>query len=96
MSGAPAGRVLTNPAEDMARLHNAAVAANQLMIWAVYRNPADAPGRCVLRPFLGATPLMACVVADTVEELAGHCRRLGLTRLPRSPGDEPQIVETWL
>jgi hypothetical protein len=41
-------------------------------------------------------PTGETLIADTVEELRAQMIRQGLYCLPRQPGDEEQIVESWL
>lgn len=69
-------------------------ANGSLTIWVVYDNPTDYPGRFVARKWLADTPTQELRLADSLEEL----RQLlpdGLCCLPRSPVDDPKIVETW-
>jgi hypothetical protein len=70
--------------------------ANVLTIWAIYHNPTDHPGKFVARKFLGEKPTTECQIGDSLEDLRMEMRRMGLAFFPRMPGDEPQIVETWL
>jgi hypothetical protein len=69
---------------------------SQLENWTVYDNPEDFPGQIVVRKFLNDQP------TSDVEAFADleSCRRAfelrGLYRIPRSDGDAPVIVETWL
>jgi len=72
-----------------------------LVMWTVYRHPADYPGKIVARKFeiqrRGATIATDDVlIEDTLEQVRRKLAQRGLTPLTRSPGDEPQIVETWL
>ena len=62
----------------------------------VYFNPSDYPGKYVLREFVGMTPMPACVVKDTLEEI--HAL------LPKNPNlfnlgpdaIDPVIIEVWI
>jgi hypothetical protein len=70
-----------------------------LRIWTIYDHPKDQPDQFVARLWLVGdgklTPTNEMFVADTIEEL----HRLlpsGLNMIPRSPDDDPVIVETWL
>jgi hypothetical protein len=73
----------------------------------VYDNPTDFPGKIVLRrstvymsPAEGSTVVVSPeqVTFDTLDEARHWIRQTypHLTVLSRHPGDEPQIVETWL
>ncbi|PWC64010.1 hypothetical protein TSH7_10050 [Azospirillum sp. TSH7] len=78
--------------------HNAALEAGDLLIWTIYDNPSDAPGRFVLRPFSsrnGQPDTWACT-SKTAEALRELMQRLGLTCMPRQNGDDPVILESWL
>jgi hypothetical protein len=66
-----------------------------LQLWVIYENPADFPGRVVARRWLLDSPTKEYFVGDTVEEVAAMLPR-GLFKLPRSPIDDPCIVETWI
>jgi hypothetical protein len=72
-----------------------------LAMWTVYKNPSDYPGKFVARRFdvdaSGPKPSASIIVMDDLEKLRDVLEfELGLVKLMRSPGDEPQIVETWL
>ena len=71
-----------------------------LETYTVYRNPADYPGRYVVRRFVCAagrpipdpTPVsVSTSLTDARNAIPGR-----LVRFPRDPTDEPAIVETWL
>lgn len=66
-----------------------------LELWTVYDNPIDLPGRFVARKWLLDQPTSEVLQDKTLEGLRGKLPR-GLTRLERSPQDEPKIVETWI
>jgi hypothetical protein len=72
-----------------------------LAMWTVYDNPRDYPGKYVARRFdvgaSGPKPSASIIVMDDLEKLRDVLQfEMGLVKLMRSPGDEPQIVETWL
>lgn len=73
---------------------------NELSIWTVYKDPADYPGKYVARRFLitggGSHATPEVVINDSLEVIQGVMTDRGLTKLPRSPGDERQIVESWI
>jgi hypothetical protein len=79
--------------------HNA---GDTLWIYTIYDRPRDYPDRVVVRPWvvvpgsLEAVPLKICRTYETVEQAREACRRFGLYKLDRQPGDDPCIVETWL
>jgi hypothetical protein len=87
--------------EDMAQVIRGAEQQGHLLMWTIYDKPLDRPDSFVMRPFAiipGETeprPLACCLVANRVEYLRERCEEFGLGRLPRSPQDEPQIVEIW-
>lgn len=68
----------------------------------IYARPRDLP----MVPFVvraqtvhrcGAiVPHRECHVFQTLGEAREHCERLGLFQMARDPGDEPQIVESWM
>lgn len=72
---------------------------SDLTVWTVYVNPADYPGKWVLRGFdVGSGGLRRreeCTVADSLEMIRAQLP-LGLVRLDRAPGDDPVIYESWV
>lgn len=74
------------------------MSAPGLWMRVVYRSPADYPGRFVLRLWEvdgeGPHPRDA-IVADSLDEIRASLPG-GLTRIARSPDDDPVIVETWI
>ena len=72
-----------------------------LVLWTIYRSPADFPNvpyvlrSWVVGPGGSLADAGALGFADTLWEARSYLPE-GLTHVPRSPGDEPQIVETWL
>jgi hypothetical protein len=82
--------------------------AAPVCLYAIYDSPRDFPNHVVVRiwqagPEGGLTPLPEVLKFDitamghrvAMSAARGHCRRAGLTFLPRSKGDDPVIVETW-
>lgn len=75
-----------------------------LKLYTIYRNPLDHPKKIVVREWhvigAGAEPLNSgnAWLFETVEQARAHVRKVlpGAERLPRSDGDEPQILETWI
>jgi hypothetical protein len=69
-----------------------------LSMFTVYHNPWDYPGKYVVRRHAvsrhGSVPREVVAVADTLEEARRPLRHLHC--LGREPGDESQIVETWI
>ena len=80
-------------------------------IWTITKNPSDAVEQqkqlgladvdiFVLRPHVvgegWTTPLAWCKASTSLEELQARLREKGLNCIPRSPGDDPVIVECWL
>lgn len=70
--------------------------------WTIYYNPSDLPGHYVVRRFdimQGETepvPALQYHYAGVSLEGARESLPPGLTPIPRSPADDPAIVETWL
>jgi hypothetical protein len=69
-----------------------------LPMWTIYASPLDHPGRFVVRRWLVAhtpVPDRTCEVYATLADARAAVPR-GLVRMPRSPGDDPCIVGSWL
>lgn len=66
-----------------------------LELWTVYDSPNDLPGRFVARKWLLDQPTSELLQDKTLDELRVKLPP-GLTRLERSPQDDPKIVETWI
>ncbi len=70
-------------------------------IWTVYEHPTDYPDQFVARRFnilIDKPEPQATddiVTAASLQELR-EMLPIGLTRIPRLHGDEPQIVEVWI
>jgi hypothetical protein len=71
-----------------------------LKMWTIYDHPTDYPNQFVARLLLvdnGEVKMTWIIIlSDELEALRNHMRRWELTRVPRSPEDEPQIVESWM
>lgn len=71
-----------------------------LALWTIYDHPRDIPDAFVARRFRvgsGAPePTTDVFTADNLEGLRRMFAAWGLVRIPRSEGDDPMIVETWL
>lgn len=74
-----------------------------MSVWTIYDRPRDYPEVFVARQFHivkgnGGEPLPTSnvMVSKDLEPLRAMLRRKGLAVMPRSEGDEPQIVESWL
>lgn len=70
-----------------------------LEMWTVYDHPYDYPDKFVARRWdVGKSGLVrteAVMVSDDLQAIRIELEGWGLYCLPRMPGDEPQIVETW-
>lgn len=66
-----------------------------LELWTVYDSPIDLPGRFVARKWVLDQPTNELVQDKTLDGLRAKLPR-GLTRLERSPQDDPKILETWI
>lgn len=75
-----------------------AYAGGDLLIWVIYEHPSDFPAEYVVRPFSSkrGAPLALHFNHAQLEYVRGAMRNMGLTRLPRSPGDDPCILESWV
>ena len=66
-----------------------------LPLWVVYERPTDFPDHFVARKWLTDKPSPVVLLAGSLPELRSKLP-VGLSGMPRSPQDEPQIVEVWL
>lgn len=73
-----------------------------LEMWTVYDHPLDYPDGYMARCWLvraggvgGVEATNRVVRSDSLAEVRGFISP-GLHCLPRSPGDDPVILETWL
>ena len=66
-----------------------------LELWTIYDSPIDHPGSFVARKWVLDKPTSELFQDKTLEGLRAKLPP-GLHCMPRSPGDEPQIVETWM
>jgi hypothetical protein len=68
-------------------------------LYCVYKSPSDFPGEYVARRFVpgpaGMLPREVAARAPTLD-LLRQALPSGMTLLPRQPGDDPVIVESWL
>jgi hypothetical protein len=74
---------------------------DELSLWTIYDHPSDLPNSFVARRFNArdGKPTADFVVADTLDEvraLVQGCCDYVLHCIPRSPGDDAVIVESWL
>jgi hypothetical protein len=71
-----------------------------LSIYTLYDNPSDMLGFFVVRRydvFKGyAVATHETWTSMEIDPLRERLERMGLQCIPRSPGDDPQIVESWL
>lgn len=74
--------------------------ARSLVLWTVYDHPKDYPDRYVARMFdvtAGKVrPTLATIMSSDLEWLRAALREMHLTRLERSPEDDPVVLETWI
>jgi hypothetical protein len=68
---------------------------DKLQVWAIFRNPVDAPGKFILRRYDGETPTNEAYAAETLE-LVRQFLPPGLFPLAPMEGDVTGLVETWL
>lgn len=65
----------------------------------IFYNPADFPGKYVVRLFDGETPTKLVCVKDTLEEARAtipHGPPVEYINMGRHPEDDPVIVEVWM
>lgn len=70
----------------------------ELHLWTIYQHPKDFPEGYVVREWIQQGDRVTAGTATrhpTLEEARGFIPP-GLYRLMREPGDEPQVLETWL
>lgn len=76
--------------------------AKALLMFTIYYNPSDYPGRYVVRPSLvkenNVNPLQVIVLGKTYEDVVSKIpiEELGLARFAREEEDDKVILETWL
>jgi hypothetical protein len=66
-------------------------------IWSVYHQPAEP--RCSVRTLLIEQDGLRCTseqIFGSIIEARSDLARRGLVKVPRAPGDEPALIETWL
>lgn len=83
--------------DDAWRFQRKAHVAGDLLVWTIYEKPKDFPGVFVARPYSSraGAPCDFVMVAATLEAVRDLLPP-GLCRMPRQPGDDPVIVETWI
>jgi hypothetical protein len=86
---------MTDRAYDVLMLNADAVKRGVLPMWTIYDHPKDHPEGFIARRFESIMPT-GDTLAGELEELREIFINAGLFKLPRSEGDEPQIVETWV
>lgn len=70
--------------------------------WTIFNRPADFPMGAIARKFVEKEgqpwPTAECIRGWTVDQVRRELlgRFPELVHFPRSPGDSPSIVETWL
>lgn len=72
--------------------------SDALVMYVIYRQPLDHPDKIVTRKFFvtdKANPTHEFMLHDSLQA-ARVALPDGLYCIPRSPGDEPQIVESWV
>jgi hypothetical protein len=74
-----------------------------LILWTIYDHPRDFPDHVVVRPFavrpgsLEPEPHQVGCLYRTLTAARTDCRRNGCSGfLQRDPGDDVNIIETWL
>lgn len=70
--------------------------AYEFSLWTVYERPSDFPNSFVARRFTLAGPTDDLIIGPTLDALRQRLAACGLYMIPRSPDDDPVIVESWL
>lgn len=65
-------------------------------IWTVYASPSDYPGLYVARLHTMQGPARSIITCEDLDGLRATLASMGLVCLPRSPEDDPVIIESWL
>ena len=76
-----------------------AIKRGALAIWTIYNRPKDYPQGFIARLHevaKGKNGPTDKTIDGGLDEIRHAFYRAGLTRMPRSADDEPQIVESWL
>jgi hypothetical protein len=89
-----------NTWEDACKLQSEMNSDRDLLMWEVYVNTSDFPGRFTARPqsmfaMKHGIALDFVLVSDSLDGI----RKMlppGLVKMGRDPDDEPQIVEVWI
>ncbi len=70
----------------------------ELVVWSIFENPADAPGKFVARRFHISKGQVVPGLGFTEDTLAAARRRIPpyLVRLPPSGGDVACLVESYI
>jgi hypothetical protein len=75
---------------------------NAIELWTIYRRPDDFPHHFVARRFEVTAGEMhrtnQVIVAGSITAVRRHLEQYHLsgTVMPRTAGDDPNVVETWL
>lgn len=67
-----------------------------LTIWVIYDHPTDFPHGFIARRWENDQPTEDALRSTSLAPLRKHLEDSGLTCIPRSMGDDPAIVESWL
>lgn len=71
-----------------------------LSTWTIYDHPSDCPDHFAVRETViragGMEPQLGVKLFWTLEGARIWLESQGLTCIPRSPEDDPVIVETWI
>jgi hypothetical protein len=72
-----------------------AESSDPLVIYTVYDRPTDFPDKWVVRKFLAGEKTNEHWTYDHLNAARAPMVRMGLTRFPAHPTDDPVIYETW-
>lgn len=65
-------------------------------VWVIYDHPKDFPNEFVARKYDLDLPTDTLIQAPTLSHLQETFIKMGLTKIPRHPNDDPCITESWI
>lgn len=92
----------TDPLHYVIAIQAEARTRDFMTAWTIYNRPSDHPEKFVARCFAmirgtpEPQPTDNFITSPTLKAIRMVLRMAGLACIPRTEGDEPQIVETWL
>ena len=87
--------MIDDPSFKVLMANAEAVKRGLLPMWTIYEKPLDHPEGFIARRFESNMPTLDTLTGE-LDVIRATFERAGLFKIPRSDGDEPQIVETWV